>query len=66
MTAIQEQAQKVMDSLTKSVGEALERKRRLGQYAVIWEEGKVIRLYDEDAIPNVDTNEIESADDSKS
>lgn len=47
MTAIQEQAKKVMDSLNKSVDEALDRKRRLGQYAVIWQDGKVVRLFEE-------------------
>ena len=48
MTAIQEQAQKVMDSLNRSVEEALDKKRRLGQYAVVWQDGKVVRLFEAD------------------
>ena len=48
MTDIQEQAQKVMDSLAKTVREELDRKRRLGQYAVIWRDNKVVRLFEEE------------------
>ena len=33
---------KVLDVLKRAVAEALERKRRLGQYAVIWREGRVV------------------------
>lgn len=32
----------VLDVLKRAVAEALERKRRLGQYAVIWHEGRVV------------------------
>ncbi len=32
---------KILDALRRAVAEALERKRRLGQYAVIWREGRV-------------------------
>ena len=32
----------VLDALQRAVAEALERKRRLGQYAVIWRDGKVM------------------------
>ena len=46
MTSIQQQEQRVMDSLNKSVHEALDRKRRLGQYAVVWKDGKIVRLFD--------------------
>jgi len=35
---------KVGASLRKSVAAALERKRRLGQYAVIWQDGKPQRI----------------------
>ncbi len=31
--------EKVLQALREAVGEALERKRRLGQYAVFWEDG---------------------------
>ena len=34
----------VLDALKRAVAEALDRKRRLGQYAVIWRDGKVMRL----------------------
>jgi hypothetical protein len=30
--------------LRKAVNEALDRKRRLGQYAVFWQDGKVVRV----------------------
>jgi hypothetical protein len=33
---------KVLDVLKRAVAEALERKRKLGQYAVIWREGHVV------------------------
>jgi hypothetical protein len=33
------------------LGNALERKRRLGQYAVIWRDGRVVRLEAEDQTP---------------
>ena len=36
--------QKAITSMKKSVAKALDRKRRLGQYAVIWKDGKVVRL----------------------
>jgi len=32
----------VLDALKRAVAEALERKRRLGHYAVIWRDGKVM------------------------
>ena len=32
----------VLDVLKRAVAEALERKRKLGQYAVIWREGRVV------------------------
>lgn len=33
-----------LDALKRAVAEALERKRRLGQYAVVWREGRVVCL----------------------
>jgi hypothetical protein len=32
----------VLDVLKRAVAEALERKRKLGQYAVIWRDGRVV------------------------
>jgi hypothetical protein len=41
-----------LEALRAAVAEALERKRRLGQYAVIWRDGRVVRLEpDEQASP---------------
>lgn len=34
-----EKGQVILDSLQKAVTQALERKRRLGQYAVVWRAG---------------------------
>lgn len=44
MTDAETQAQMAVQSLKKSVKEALERKRRLGQYMVVWRDGKPVRL----------------------
>lgn len=35
---------KVLESLQKAVSDALERKRRLGQYAVVWRDGRPARI----------------------
>ncbi|NYT62068.1 hypothetical protein H0A66_07010 [Alcaligenaceae bacterium] len=40
MTLYNEEDRKVLESLQKSVTKALDRKRRLGQYAVVWKDGK--------------------------
>lgn len=48
MSELAPDTQEMLDSLKAAVSEALERKRRLGQYAVIWEEGKPV-LVGEDA-----------------
>ncbi len=42
MNAIPAKEQKLLDCLTQAVAEALERKRRLGQYAVVWREGRPV------------------------
>lgn len=36
------EVQKQLDALRQAVGKALERKRRLGQYAVTWQNGKPV------------------------
>lgn len=36
------ESQILLDALRKAVSEALERKRRLGQYAVVWQNGKPV------------------------
>ena len=37
-------AARTLAVLRQAVGEALDRKRRLGQYAVFWQNGKVVRV----------------------
>jgi len=44
MTELQRRSQLVKEALGRAVAEALERKRRLGQYAVIFENGKPVRI----------------------
>lgn len=47
MTKIQQQAQDAVNSLNKSVHDVLDRKKRLGHYAVIWQDGKIVHLFKE-------------------
>ena len=42
MAEIDEFTRQGLDSLRQSVAEALERKRRLGHYAVFWRDGRVV------------------------
>ncbi|TLS68682.1 hypothetical protein FEF65_02990 [Mariprofundus erugo] len=42
-----EEGQIMLDTLKQAVSHALERKRRLGQYAVIWKDGQPVRLGEE-------------------
>lgn len=51
MTDLSLPDQQVVDALRDAVAEALERKRRLGQYAVIWRDGRVVRLRPEEIPP---------------
>ncbi len=44
---LQKKSEIVLESLKKSVAKALERKRLLGQYAVISQNGKIIKLFNE-------------------
>ena len=53
MTEIQQQAYAAVKSLNKSVTETLDRKKRLGQYAVVWKDGKVVHLFEK---PEVRSN----------
>jgi hypothetical protein len=48
MTTLSVEDQQALDALRSAVAEALERKRRLGQYAVIWRDGQVVRITPED------------------
>ena len=50
MSTLSADDQRALDALRSAVAEALERKRRLGQYAVIWRNGQVVRIEpDQDA-----------------
>ena len=42
MKSVSTEDQQILDALRSAVTEALERKRRLGQYAVIWQDGKPV------------------------
>ncbi len=56
MTTLSTQDQQALDALRSAVGESLERKRRLGQYAVIWRDGQAVRINPEEiASPEHDT-----------
>ena len=47
MNNIPPKEQQILDSLTNAVAEALERKRRLGQYAVVWRDGQPVIIGEE-------------------
>ena len=44
MTQISSHAQKTLDALRKAVADALERKRRLGHYAVVCRDGRPVAI----------------------
>ena len=44
MTQISPDAQRTLDALRKAVANALERKRRLGHYAVVWRDGRAVAI----------------------
>lgn len=44
MTELQQHSQQVREVLQRAVIKAMETKRRLGQYAVIYRDGKPVRL----------------------
>lgn len=51
MTPISAESRRVLEALRSAVAEALERKRRLGQYAVVWRDGRAVRIEPEDQVP---------------
>lgn len=62
MTILSIEDQRVLDALRSAVAEALERKRRLGQYAVIWRNGQAVRINPEEiASPEYDTQSDDGA-----
>ena len=48
------EGQRQLDTLRQAVGKTLEKKRRLGQYAVTWKDGKPV-IAGED-VPKIDEN----------
>ena len=50
MTEARLQAEVALRCLREAVREALEKKRLLGHYAVVWKDGKVVRLTGDDLI----------------
>jgi len=42
VTHTNDYAARALDALRRAVAEALDRKRRLGQYAVVWREGRAV------------------------
>ena len=64
MNNIPPKEQQILDSLTNAVAEALDRKRRLGQYAVVWRDGQPVIIGDElqpksHGFPSLDISENE-------
>lgn len=55
MTELQQHAQRVRETLRLAVARALDTKRRLGQYAVVYQDGKTVRLTP-DSKPSTDNN----------
>jgi len=52
MSNLSAEDQQALDALRKAVAEALDRKRRLGQYAVIWRDGRAVRIEPEEKAPS--------------
>lgn len=59
MTTIPQDTQEILETLRKVAADTLERKRRLGHYAVIWRDGKPVAL-GEDAPDNLSITPSES------
>ena len=47
MTEFDQYVKKIEESLHTSVAKALERKKKLGEYAVMWQDGKVVRILEQ-------------------
>ena len=59
---VEKKAQQIAKSLNKSVAAALEKKRRLGQYAVVWDGEKVVRILPDDIPKANDKTDIPAAE----
>ena len=53
----------MLECLRMAVRKTLDRKRRLGQYAVVWEEGQIkeLRFYEKDSKGNTDIAAADSS-----
>lgn len=60
MTTLSTEDQRALDALRSAVAETLERKRRLGQYAVIWRDGQVVRITPEGDVSSEPSGHRES------
>lgn len=54
-TELEEHAERACECLRKAVARALETKRRLGQYAVVYRDGKIVHLSPEEIPPMEDS-----------
>ena len=52
MSVLSREDQQAVDALRSAVAETLERKRRLGQYAVIMRDNQIVRLEPGDPAPS--------------
>jgi len=50
MSNLSAEDQQALDALRNAVAEALDRKRRLGQYAVVWRDGRAVRIEPEEDV----------------
>jgi hypothetical protein len=55
MNTLSADDQQALDALRSAVAETLDRKRRLGQYAIIWHDGNVVRVEPEN-LPSLDSS----------
>lgn len=60
MTTLSIETKQALDALRSAVAEALERKYRLGQYAVIWRNGQVVRIEGEELVASESPEQLEN------
>jgi hypothetical protein len=54
MNETQRLSQQAKEVLKRAVVKALEKKRRLGQYAIVYQNGRVVRLEPDEIVEKVD------------
>ena len=62
MNQLKPDTQQMLDSLRTAVAEELERKRRLGQYAVLWQDGKPVLVGDDSPEHSADEQLLQDKD----